>query len=57
MCNDDQVSVTNIAITRSLGDSVMRSDGVEVRDYNYDKDLVQFAKKKGCTGIIGLPEW
>ncbi|KAF4664336.1 hypothetical protein FOL47_005201 [Perkinsus chesapeaki] len=51
------VAVTNIAVTRTLGDSVMRSDGVQERDSNFDADLVKFAKKKGCTGLIGSPEW
>ncbi|KAF4759091.1 hypothetical protein FOZ63_022137 [Perkinsus olseni] len=51
------VAVTNIAITRSLGDTVMRSDGVEGRDSDFDADLVKFAKKKGCTGLIASPEW
>ncbi|KAF4717821.1 hypothetical protein FOZ62_030237 [Perkinsus olseni] len=44
---------------RSLGprDTVMRSDGVEGRDSDFDADLVKFAKKKGCTGLIASPEW
>ncbi|KAF4650669.1 hypothetical protein FOL46_000801 [Perkinsus olseni] len=37
---------------RSLG-----SNGVEGRDSNFDADLVKFAKKKGCTGLIASPEW